>query len=134
LAATYVNHTLHANLLQFPVVTPERNQYLLLVEDEYTRYAFSALLQRKSDATAQVLRIMKRAHVLHSTRVKNLRADGGGEFQNTVLRLAKEHLGIADDYVPANCHQSNGLIECLNLTIASTIRAILLQSHIPVCL
>jgi hypothetical protein len=36
LAATHVNHTLHADLLQFPVVTPDGNQYLLLVEDEYT--------------------------------------------------------------------------------------------------
>jgi hypothetical protein len=43
---------------------------------------------------------MKRAYVLHSTRIENILADGGGEFQNTVLRLAKENLGIADDYVP----------------------------------
>jgi hypothetical protein len=112
LAATHVNHALHADLLQFPVVEPDGNQFLLFVEDEYTRYAFPALpvLQRKSDAAAQVLRIMKRAYVLHSARIKNPRAEGGGEFQSTVLRLAKEHLGIADDYVPANCHQSNGHI------------------------
>jgi hypothetical protein len=79
---------------------------------------------------------MKRAYVLYSTRIKNLRADGSADFQNTVLRLAKENLGIADDYdyVPATCHQSNGLIERLNFTIASTIRAIFLKSHMPVSL
>jgi hypothetical protein len=75
--------------------------------DEFTRYAFVSLLARKSDATEHLLRIMKRAHVLHGVRVKNLRTDCGGEFHNIVMRLAKAKLGVGDDYVPANCHQSN---------------------------
>jgi hypothetical protein len=64
---------------------------------------------------------MNRAYVLHSTRIKYLRADGEGEFQNTVLRLAKEHLGIADDYAPDNCHQSNGLLERIPLLLAQSV-------------
>jgi hypothetical protein len=39
----------------FPVVTPD-GKYLLLVEDEYTRYAFQAVLQRKSDAAARIMK------------------------------------------------------------------------------
>jgi hypothetical protein len=132
LAATHVNHTLHTDLLHFPAVTPDGKQYLLLVEDEYTRYAFVALLEKKSDAANHLLRIMKRAYVLQSTRIKNLRSDCGGEFQNTVMRIAKEQLGIADEYVPANCHQSNGLIERLNLSIASVIRVVLRMGRFPV--
>jgi transposase InsO family protein len=131
LAATHVNHTLHTDLLHFPVVTPDGKQYLLLVAEECSRYAFVALLAKKSDATEQFLRIMKRAYVLQSTRIKYLRSDCGGEFQNTVMRLAKEQLGIADEYVPANCHQSNGLIERLNYSIASIIRAVLRMSRLP---
>jgi hypothetical protein len=131
LAATHVNHTLHTDLLHFPVVTPDGKQYLLLVADEYTRYAFVALLAKKSDAADHLLRIMKRAYVLHSTRIKNLRSDCGGEFQNTVMRLAKEQLGIADEYVPANCHQSNGLIERMNYSIASIMRAVLRMGRLP---
>jgi hypothetical protein len=131
LAATHVDHTLHADLLHFPVVTPDEHQYMLVVVDEHTRYASIALLQRKSDAAAHLLRIMRRAYVLHSRQVKNLRADCGGEFQNTVMRLAKEELGIADEYVPANCHQSNGLVERLNYTLARIMRVVLVQSRFP---
>jgi hypothetical protein len=78
-----------------------------------------------------LLRIMKRAYVLQSTRIKYLRSDCGGEFQNTVMQLGKEQLGIADEYVPANCHQSNGLIERLNYSIASIIRAVLRMGRLP---
>jgi hypothetical protein len=117
--------------LYFPVVTPDGKQYLLLVADEYTRYAFVALLAKKSDAADHLLRIMKRAYVLQSTRIKNLRSDCGEEFQNTVMRLAKEQLGIADEDVPVYCHQSNDLIERLNYSIASIVRAVLRMGRLP---
>jgi hypothetical protein len=122
---------LHADLLHFPIATVDGMQYLLVVLDEFTRYAFVALLRRKSDAAANLLRIMKRGYVLHGLRVKHLRADCGGEFQNTVMRLAKEELGIAEQYVPANCHQSNGLIERINGTLGCTIRVVLEKACLP---
>lgn len=131
LAATHANHTLHTDLLHFPVKTVDGHQYLLLVLDEYTRYLFPALLKAKSEAGAHLLRIMKRANVLHTVHVKHLRSDNGGEFHSVVLRAAKAELGVEDEYVPPNCHQSNGMIERVNLTIASTMRAVLLKSHLP---
>jgi transposase InsO family protein len=132
LSATHVNHTLHADLLHFPTCTPDGQRYLLVVVDEFTRYCFVALLALKSEAASHLLRIMKRAYVLHTIRVKNLRTDFGGEFKNTVMRIAKEELGIADEHVPANCHESNGLVERLNLTLASTVRAVLTKAHLLV--
>jgi transposase InsO family protein len=129
-----VNHTLHADLLHFPACTPDGKRYLLVVVDEYTRYCFVALLALKSEAASHLLRIMKRAYVLHTVRVKNLRTDFGGEFKNTVMRIAKEKLGIADEHVPANCHESNGSVERLNLTLASTVRAVLTKAHLPITL
>jgi hypothetical protein len=131
LAATHPNHTLHTDLLHFPVATVDGMQYLLTCIDEFARYVFVALLKRKSDAAAQLLRIMKRGYVLHGLRVKHLRADCGGEFRNTVMRIAKDQLGIADQYVPANCHQSNGLIERVNGTLGCTIRVVLAKAHLP---
>lgn len=72
---------------------------------------------------------MKRAYVLHTVHVKNLPSDNGG--QNAVLRVAKAELGTADEYVPLDCHESNGLIVRANLTIASIIRAVLTHSRLP---
>jgi hypothetical protein len=89
LAATHVIRCM-TDLLHFPIITTDGMQYLLVCIDEFTRYAFVSLLARKSDATEHLLRIMKRAHVLHGVRVKNLRTDCGGEFHNTVMRLMKQ--------------------------------------------
>jgi hypothetical protein len=123
-----VNHTLHTDLLHFPVPTVDGKQYLMLVIDEFSRHVFPA---KKSEAGAHLLRIMKRAYVLHTVRVKSLRSDNGGEFRNTVMNIAHNELGIDHEHVPPNCHQSNGLIEPLNRTIASIMRAVLTQAHIP---
>jgi hypothetical protein len=126
-----VNHTLHTDLLHFPVPTVDGKQCLMLVIDEFSRYVFPALLTKKSEAGAHLLRITKRAYVLHTVRVKNLHSDNGGEFRNAVMNVAHNELGIAHEYVPPNCHQRNGLIERLNRTIASIMRAVLTQAHIP---
>jgi hypothetical protein len=69
--------------------------------------------------------------MLQSVRIKNLRADCWGEFQNTLLRFAKEQLSIADEYVPANSHQSNGTLERLVYSIASIIRAVFRMRRLP---
>jgi hypothetical protein len=116
LAATHVNRTLHADLLHFNVMTFDGKQYLLVCLDDYTRYAFVRLLARQSEAAEHLLSIMKRAYVLQDVRVKNLRTDGGGEIHNTVMKVAKDKLGVEDQYIPPNCYQSNGLVERLNYT------------------
>jgi hypothetical protein len=91
-----VNYTLHADLLHFPTCTQDGKRYLLVVVGAHTRYCFVALLALKSEASLHLLRIMKRAYVLHTLRAKNLQTDLGGEFKGTVMRITKEELGIAD--------------------------------------
>jgi hypothetical protein len=61
-------HTLHTDVLHFPVRAVDGKQYLMLVMDEFTRYVFPALLVKKSEAGTHTLRIMKRAYVLHAVR------------------------------------------------------------------
>jgi hypothetical protein len=100
--ATHPNHTFHADLLILPKEGPYR--YLLLIMDECTRYLFPKPLVTKDKAAEGLLCTMKRAHVLHTHRIKYLHTDQGGEFQSTVLRIAKEELGIEAEIVPARCH------------------------------
>jgi hypothetical protein len=85
-----------------------RSGKALLVAYEYSRYLVAAMLVKKSDAADQLLRIMKLEllmcflmRMLQRVRIKNLRADYGGEFriQSTLLRRPKEQLSIADEYV-----------------------------------
>jgi hypothetical protein len=121
LAATQVSRALHTDLLHCPVVTPDFKQLLLLVAHIYTRYTFAEVLAKKSDATDQLMRVMKRAYV-HASCTSSLNV--GETFQNTVVRLAKEQSGIADENVPAYCHQSIGFVEGLKYSIASITRAV----------
>ena len=90
--ATHPNHTMHTDLLVMPNSCEYR--YVLLVQDEYTRYAFPRLLKSKDKAAEALLCIMKRARVLHPHNIKYLHNDQGGEFTSTVFRIATEKLGI----------------------------------------
>jgi transposase InsO family protein len=75
---------------------------------------------------------MKRAQLLNTDRIKYLHTDQGGEFSSTVLRVAREELGIETEIVHARCHESNGLIERLNRTIQEKVRALLIAACFPV--
>lgn len=122
---------LHADLLHFPEPTLDGKKYALISVDEYTRFVEAALLAKKSDSAAHIVRIMKRFHTLHNRSVKYLRTDLGGEFRSTALQVAKTELGISDQHIPARCHESNGLVERVNRTLAEMVRAVLKTSKLP---
>jgi hypothetical protein len=96
--------------------------------DECTRYVFSKPLVTKDKAAEGLLCTMKRAHVLHTHRIKCLHTDQGGEFQSSVLGIAKEELGIEAEIVPARCRESNGLIERVNRRTQEKVRALLIAA------
>jgi hypothetical protein len=127
--ATHPNHTFHTDLLVLPKEGPYR--HLILVVDEFTRYIFSTPLATKDKAAEALLFIMKRAQILHLDRIKYIHNDQSGEFSSTVLRIAKEELGIVTAFVPARCHESNGLVERANRTIQEKVRALLIAACLP---
>jgi hypothetical protein len=130
--AVHPNHTLCCDLLVMPQPDLKKRKYILVVMDEYTRYAFAFLLHTKSEAKTHLQTLLKRANVLHSQHpVKYLHHDGGGEFANTTMDVARAELGIEKAYIPPACHQSNGMIERLNRTIALKVRTLLADSHLP---
>ena len=108
---------LHTDLLHFPELTFDGKKYALVCVDEFSRLVEVALLSKKSEAASHLIRIMRRFQTLLNHPVKYLRSDLGGEFQSTVLKVAKEHLGVTDQHVPARCHASNGMIERANRTL-----------------
>ena len=122
---------LHADLLHFPEATLNGRKYALVTIDEYSRYVQVALLTKKSEAAAHLVRILKRTQTLTNHPVKYLRTDLGGEFHSSMLKVEKEMLGISDQHIPARCHESNGLVERVNRTLGSMVRAVLKSSHFP---
>jgi hypothetical protein len=99
--------------------------------NEFTRYTFCTPLATKDKATEALFCIMKRAQGLHLDRFKYIHNDQGGEFSSTVLHIAKEELGIVTAFVPARCHESNGLVERTNRTIQEKVRALLIAACLP---
>jgi transposase InsO family protein len=100
----------------------KQRRYILVVIDEWTRYAFGFLLRTKADAKTSLQTLLKRANVLHTQYpVKYLHHDGGGEFVNTTMDIARAELGIDKAYIPPYCHSSNGMVERLNKTIAAKV-------------
>jgi hypothetical protein len=109
---------LHVDLLHFPEHTFDGKKYALMCIDEHTRYVDVALLSKKSEVAANLVALMQRYRTLHNRSIKYLRSDLGGEFHSTVLKEEKQQLGVTDQHVPARWHESNGLIERTNHTLA----------------
>lgn len=131
LRATQANDVLHADVLYMPARTLDGKEYVLVAIDEYTRYAFVALLRTKAEAGPELLSIFKRAATLHDRNVKHLRTDLGGEFTSTLMQTAKEQLGISDQHVSAECHASNGLVERVLKTLQEMVRSVMQSSKFP---
>ena len=72
---------------------------------------------------------MTRYRTLQDRSVKYLRTDLGGEVHSTVLKFEKEILGVSDQHIPARCYESHDLVERVNRTLATMVRAVLKASH-----
>lgn len=122
---------LHTDILEFPERTLDGNKYVLTIVDEYTRFVHVSLMNTKSEAKHQLVLFLRRVQTLHNRSVKYIRCDNGKEFYNETTRIAKEQLGVSEQHVPNKCHQSNGLVERMNRTLAHMTRALLVSSHFP---
>jgi transposase InsO family protein len=129
--AKYPNHVFHADVLYMPERTLDGKEYALVVVDEHTRYVFVSLLSSRSKAGDQMLVILRRAQTLQDKCVKFIHTDLGGEFHSRIMQVAKDELGISDQHIPAECHASNGIVERVNRTLQSMVRAMLQASKFP---
>ena len=63
--------------------------------------------------------------------VKRFRSDNGGEYCNDTVRAAFKHHGIDHELTPPYAHESNGVAERFNRTIATSARSMIEdQSHL----
>ena len=128
--ASHPNHTLSCDWLTMSQVDFKQRKFMLIVVDEYSRYAFAFLLRTKAEAKTKLR--TRRANVLHPSHpVKYLHHDGGGELLNATMEVARDELGIEHAFIPPDCHQTNGIVERLNCTIARQVRTMLSDTKLP---
>ena len=96
--------------------------YHLPIIDDCTRYTESILLSRKSDAEKELKAFCKRVKNQTGRYPRIFRSDRGGEFISLEWKFWSQKKGIILEFTAASSHESIGVAERYNLTLANMCR------------
>ncbi|KAE9342201.1 hypothetical protein PR003_g9598 [Phytophthora rubi] len=124
--------TLMMEICSMSEPTIDGSSMFLFVIEESTRYKWTYLLKKKSDAESHVKVLLNRlaGHFAGKT-VLRLRSDQGGEFSSNVLIEFCDTLGIGQTFTNAYSPQENGFVERVNGVVLPRLRAMLAATHLP---
>ncbi|KAE9029193.1 Retrovirus-related Pol polyprotein from transposon TNT 1-94 [Phytophthora rubi] len=114
------------------IETPGGAKYFQLVHDETSRFTWVFLLQLKSQASANVMQVVRKVEKHYP--VRTFSCDQGGEFVNTVLSNFLHDRGI--EFLTTNAYipEENCLVEKMNGKLMAKVRATHEASGLPFCL
>ncbi|KAI3638829.1 hypothetical protein MIR68_003327 [Amoeboaphelidium protococcarum] len=123
---------LHVDLIgPIQVLSLNRQNYVLVVQDDYSGYTSVRLLKAKSDASVELRRLCAKQCDLLEKSVKTIRCDRGSEFLNAVISDWCADLGIVLDLTPGYTPERNGVVERCIRTLVERTRSFLLDSQSP---
>jgi transposase InsO family protein len=123
---------IHADLIgPISVQTPEKQQYVLTVVDDFTAMCWTILLHAKTNATPEFIDLLLRLETDQDTRVATIRYDNGTEIVNLQFRQFCRTKGIQLDPVPRYTPQYNGVIERKNRSLIDMTRTLMAGSGLP---
>ena len=99
--------------------------YFLVLYDEWSQFGFVAPLERKSDATEQILALCRQASNRQGRDVVEFHSDGGGEFINAVLDRFFSKRGTVQSTSVPSTPQWNGKAERLLRTLTEWTTAMI---------
>lgn len=105
--------------------------YAAILMCEHTRKTWTLYLRGKDDFIDAFQTWLPRVEAESGCSMKMLRADGGGEFISTKLRLFCEKRGIAIKYAAPYVHKENRLAERGWRTIVTMKDSMLIDSGLP---
>ncbi|MBW0482598.1 hypothetical protein O181_022313 [Austropuccinia psidii MF-1] len=117
-----------------PFQTPSLagSRYFLIIVDQFSGYITTKFLKNKNDSFNNFRNFCLLAENLHSTKIKNITTDGGGEFANKSFKNHCTNSGINHIISPPYTPQHNPFAERGNRSVLEKARCILLQSKLPV--
>jgi len=105
--------------------------YALTIVDEYSRYVMISLLVGKSDATNELIKWIKQKQVKTGKSLKVLHSDGGGEFDNQVMKDFLADNGTQQSFTTPGTSEHNGVAERKNRSLETIARCMLQESNAP---
>ncbi|MBW0481448.1 hypothetical protein O181_021163 [Austropuccinia psidii MF-1] len=115
-------------------ITPESlggAKYILVVVDSYSRFSWVQILRSKSDAPAELKKIIKQAKNTLERQVKKLICDGGKEFVNSLIKNFCDARGIKLTVTTPYTPQHNGIVERINRNLMDKARTLILETGVP---
>lgn len=106
------------------------SRYFIVFKDEYSKYRAVYFLKRKSDVPEKLKVFLAEARTLGHT-VKELLSDGGGEFDNKLMREITQEAGINHRMTMPYTAEQNGSAERENRTLMEAARSMLLSKQLP---
>jgi transposase InsO family protein len=106
-------------------------RYFLTCYDDFSHHINLYFLANKSDALAALKEYSTMAEIQTGRKIKQIRSDGGGEFNSNAAVLFYKQKGIEHLLVPPGSHQQNGRVERVHLTILNLVRTYLTDCTLP---
>lgn len=109
---TKCGELIHADVFgPFQVNSLGGARYVLLLKDDYSHMRYAYFLKAKSEDPAEIKVFVEYVHNQTKHKIKAVRSDSGGEFDNFVLKSFCESKGIKHEFSVAYTPEQNGTIE-----------------------
>lgn len=112
--------------------TPSGNRYFLLIVDDYGRFMWIYMLNKKDEALESFIKFRAQVEKNSEKKTQIFRTDNGGEFCSKKFNSYCDESGIVQHFTAPYSPQQNGLVEGRNRTVVSMVRSLLQERNLPV--
>ena len=105
--------------------------YFALVLDDYSRFTWTFFISSKSDTFQFFRKFAKIVQNEKDLKIKSIRSDHGGEFQNESFEKFCEHHDIYHNFSAPRTPQQNGVLERKNRSLEELVRTMLNDNSLP---
>ena len=107
------------------------NRYVFVIVDDFSRYTWTIFMKNKSDTFENFKTFVKRIQNAKDLKIKNIRSDHGGEFENEDFETFCKKKGINHNFSFPRTPQQNGVVERKNRTLQECARTLLNGCSLP---
>jgi transposase InsO family protein len=107
-------------------------RYVLVVVDDYSRYAWEFFLEDKGETFGFVRDLVLRLrNERHGDAIRAIRSDNGSEFRNSHFETFCHDLGLEHQFSSPYTSPQNGVVERKNRTLCEMARTMLDEHRTP---